>query len=83
MAVLGSVGGQWIAVAMSRLPKFLWLSAERVAEEGYRAVMRNDPIYVTGAVNRMIGGVAKLLPMRTARRLSRARSRLLDKRKRL
>jgi len=65
---------------MSRLPKFMWLSAERVAEEGYRAVMRNDPVCIPGGQYKFISSFVRLLPMRTAHRLGHIRSRVLAKR---
>jgi uncharacterized protein len=66
---------------MRRLPKFMWLSAERVAEEGYRAVMKNEPICIPGAQYRLISTFARLLPLKAAHRLGEARSRVLAKQK--
>jgi uncharacterized protein len=66
---------------MRRLPRFMWLSAERVAEEGYRAVMKNEPICIPGAQYRLISTFARLLPMKAAHRLGEARSRVLAKEK--
>jgi short-subunit dehydrogenase len=66
---------------MRRLPKFMWLSAERVAQEGYRAVMKNQPICIPGAQYRLISTFARLLPVRAAHRLGEARSRMLAKEK--
>ncbi|HXJ02607.1 MAG TPA: SDR family oxidoreductase [Micropepsaceae bacterium] len=63
--------------AMQRLPRFLWLSAERVAEDGYRAVMKNQPICIPGAQYRLISAAVRLMPMSLAYRLGRQRSRLL------
>jgi short-subunit dehydrogenase len=66
---------------MRRLPKFMWLSAERVAEEGYRAVMKNEPICIPGAQYRLISTFARLLPVKVAHRLGEARSRMFLKEK--
>lgn len=66
---------------MRRLPKFMWLSAERVAEEGYRAVMKNEPICIPGAQYRLISTFARLLPLKAAHRLGEARSRVFVKKK--
>lgn len=66
---------------MRRLPKFMWLSAERVAEEGYRAVMNNQPICIPGAQYRLISTFARLMPMKAAHRLGEARSRVMVKEK--
>jgi short-subunit dehydrogenase len=54
---------------MNRLPKFLWLDATRVVEEGYTAVMRNQPICIPGLQYKAIVGVARMLPMGVAHRL--------------
>jgi short-subunit dehydrogenase len=66
---------------MRRLPKFMLLSAERVAEEGYRAVMKNEPLCIPGAQYRLICTFARLLPVKAAHRLGEARSRVLVKEK--
>jgi hypothetical protein len=55
--------------AMNRFPKFLWLDADRVAEEGYRAVMRNQAICVPGLQYKAIVSVARLLPRSLAHRI--------------
>jgi short-subunit dehydrogenase len=55
--------------AMNRLPEFLWLDATKVAEEGYKAVMRNQPICVPGLQYKTIVGLSRLLPMGVAHRL--------------
>jgi short-subunit dehydrogenase len=51
---------------MNRLPKFLWLTSARVAEEGYAAVMRGDPLCVPTAVYKLIAGVTRMTPRRLA-----------------
>jgi short-subunit dehydrogenase len=66
--------------AMNRLPKFLWLSAERVAEDGYRALMKNEPICIPGMQYRWISAIARLLPMGLAYRIGRQRARIVGKR---
>ena len=43
-------------------PPFMWLGADEVAAAGYEAVEANRPICVTGAPNRAIAAVAKLVP---------------------
>ena len=65
---------------MSRLPKMLWLSAEFVAHEGYRAVMRNQAISIPSAQYKVISTIVRLLPLNLAYRLGRLRSRILAKR---
>jgi short-subunit dehydrogenase len=66
---------------MRRLPEFMWLSAERVAEAGYRAVMKNQSICIPGVQYRLISTFARLLPMKAAHRLGEARSRVLAREK--
>jgi hypothetical protein len=65
--------------AMNRLPKFLWLSADRVAADGYRALMRNQPICIPGMQYKLISAMVRLLPMGVAYRLGQQRSRLVEK----
>jgi short-subunit dehydrogenase len=55
---------------MSRLPKFLWLSAEDVAEAGYAAVMRGSPLSIPGFAYKVITAAAHLLPRRALIELS-------------
>jgi short-subunit dehydrogenase len=47
---------------VSRLPKLLWLDADQVAREAYRAVMRGDRIWINGRVYRVIVLAARLAP---------------------
>jgi short-subunit dehydrogenase len=63
--------------SMRQTPKFLWLSAERVAAEGYRALMDNRPICIPGARYRAISTLVRLLPMNVAYRIGHRRSRRL------
>jgi short-subunit dehydrogenase len=65
--------------AMSRLPKFLWLTSERVAKEGYRALMKNEPICIPGAQYKAISTIVRLLPMGMAHSIGRVRSKILEK----
>jgi hypothetical protein len=43
-------------------PAWLWLGADEVAEQGYEAVEANRAICVTGAPNKAIAVLAKLIP---------------------
>ncbi len=54
---------------MNRMPKFMWLDATRVVQDGYSAVMRNQPICVPGLQYKAIVSFTRLLPMRVAHRL--------------
>ncbi len=65
--------------AMNKLPKYMWLDAPTVARQGYDALMKNQPVCVTGAVNKIIAAAAKLAPRRlalflTARQFSKFRN---------
>ncbi len=59
---------------MQRLPKFLWLDAGRVAEEGYRAVMRNQAICIPGLQYRTIVSIVRALPLRLAHGIAATRN---------
>lgn len=52
---------------VSRLPRALWMSAERVVEEGLAAVERGVSSHVPGRLNRLIATAARLLPRRVVR----------------
>jgi short-subunit dehydrogenase len=43
-------------------PEWLWLGADEVAATGYEAAEANRPVCVTGAPNKAIAALAKLLP---------------------
>jgi short-subunit dehydrogenase len=53
---------------VSRMPGPLWMDAASVAEQGYAAVMRGQPVYVPGRVNRTIAWLARVLPEPLVRR---------------
>ena len=48
--------------AVDKLPSWLWMSAEDVAESGFMALSRNKAVYIPGAPNRMIALLARLIP---------------------
>jgi len=48
--------------AVSRMPSFMWMDADTVAEQGYRAVMDGKPVYVNGWVNKGLALVAQVVP---------------------
>jgi short-subunit dehydrogenase len=60
---------------VSKMPNWMWLSAERVAREGIEAVERGDAVWVTGRANRIIKAMAKLVPDRFALRFVQKRSK--------
>ena len=48
--------------AMDRLPDFMWLSAEQVAQAGYEAAEANRAVCVPGGVYKFLAGLAKITP---------------------
>ena len=57
---------------VSKMPNWMWLSAEEVARRGMDAVERGEVVYVTGRVNRAIKTLFNCC--RTASRCARSRS---------
>ena len=47
---------------VGKLPRWLWMDAPTVAEQGFDAVMAGRRVYVSGRVNRTIAALAKYLP---------------------
>jgi short-subunit dehydrogenase len=60
---------------VSKMPEFMWMTAEVVANQGYDAVMRNKPVHVNGPVNKGIVLLAKYLPDQVGLMIVRARSK--------
>lgn len=56
-------------VSGAMAPGLLTKSAEQVAEAGYRGLMRGERIVVTGAANRLVTLLARVLPRRLLLRL--------------
>jgi len=48
--------------AVSKLPDWMWMSAEDVAESGFMALSRNRAVHIPGTSNKMIALLARLLP---------------------
>jgi len=44
------------------IPRWMWLDADAVAEQGHRAVEANRPVRVTGGINRLIAAICKIVP---------------------
>ena len=59
---------------VSKMPAYMWMTAEAVAEQGYQAVMRNKAVHVNGGVNKGIVLLAKYLPDAIGLMIMRARS---------
>lgn len=51
------------------MPAFMWMSADAVVRDGLAAVDRGVVVHVSGALNRAIKGLVKLIPDRLAMRL--------------
>jgi uncharacterized protein len=47
---------------VSKLPRWLWMDAATVAQQGYEAVMAGVPVYVNGPVNATIATLVRVLP---------------------
>ncbi|MEW6322312.1 MAG: SDR family oxidoreductase [Acidobacteriota bacterium] len=56
---------------VSQLPAYMWMDAASVAREGYDAVMAGSPVHVTGAVNRTLATLARVLPQQLVRAIVR------------
>ena len=46
----------------SKIPKWMWLDADTVAELGWRAVEADHAVRVTGAPNKLIAAICKVVP---------------------
>lgn len=55
---------------VSRMPRWMWMDAGRVAREGLDAVERGHIVYVPGRINRLIKAAADILPDRLTMHLS-------------
>ncbi len=60
---------------VSRMPAWMWLTAEEVARQGLDALERGVPVYVNGRINRLIKTLTDLLPDRLALALVKRQSR--------
>ena len=55
--------------AVSRLPDYMWMSAEDVAESGVQACERNKAVHITGRVNKGLAVLNRLLPEQVAEKI--------------
>jgi hypothetical protein len=62
------------------MPRFMWMTADAVAEEGYRAVMQNKPVCINGGLNRSIATLAKYLPDSIGFSIMKSQNRSLQRR---
>jgi short-subunit dehydrogenase len=61
--------------AVSRLPRFMWLTSADVARQGWEAVEAGVPVLVTGRTNRVLATLGRVLPLRWTRAFMRATSK--------
>lgn len=61
---------------VDRLPRFLWMDAHTVAEEGFNAVMEGKPVYINGAVNQGMSHVMSHLPLSVKQFLAKQQDKL-------
>lgn len=47
---------------VSKLPKFMWMSAKNVVKQGIIAVEKNQPVKINGKINRIIAAISSALP---------------------
>ncbi len=55
---------------VSQLPRWMWMDARTVANQGYDAVMRGDIVCVTGRVNRAMVQLARYMPQGIVNRVA-------------
>lgn len=60
---------------VSRMPRWMWMTAEDVAREGIDALAAGRVVHVTGRANRLIKAITQCLPDSIALRLVQKRSR--------
>jgi short-subunit dehydrogenase len=60
---------------VSKMPAWMWLDADRVARDGYDAVMRGRSVEVPGRVYKAIVLLARLAPQWLVERVSRSQAR--------
>lgn len=61
------------------IPRWMWMSAEAVAVEGWRAVEANRPVCVPGLFNKTVAAVSGMLPEPMAMALVRSQARRLGR----
>ena len=60
---------------LASLPGWMWMSAERVVDEGLAAAAAGRLVHIPGRLNRCIAALARCLPMRVVQAVSRRESR--------
>ena len=64
---------------VSRLPKFMWMSAEAVARDGVYACERNKAVHITGRINKGLALFARMIPESLAEKLMARHSNRIRK----
>ncbi len=66
---------------VSKMPKYMWMTAEAVVSESLRELTKNNPriVLVSGRVNRFIGRLVNWLPQKTAINMVRKRGKQFRK----
>ncbi|MCB1555431.1 MAG: SDR family oxidoreductase [Xanthomonadales bacterium] len=59
---------------VSRMPKWMWMTSEQVAEDGLQAYERGEIVWIPGRMNRMIKRFTEALPDRLALGIVQKRS---------
>ena len=65
--------------SVSKLPEWMWMDAEEVAESGFLALERNRAVYIPGRINRLIALIVRLLPDQLALMLMNKNSEKIRK----
>ena len=65
--------------AVSRLPKFMWMSAEAVAKGAVDACERNKAVHITGRINKGLAVFARLIPESLAEKIMAKNSNRIRK----
>ncbi|HET7359729.1 MAG TPA: SDR family NAD(P)-dependent oxidoreductase [Rhodanobacteraceae bacterium] len=60
---------------VSKMPRWMWMDADRVVREGLDAVERGRAVYIPGRINRLVKATAEWLPDPLAMRLVARQSR--------
>ena len=65
--------------SVSKLPDYMWMSAEECAAQGVEACERNRVVFIPGRVNKSIAFLSKILPDSTALKLMAKNSERIRK----
>ncbi|MFP4002681.1 MAG: SDR family NAD(P)-dependent oxidoreductase [Alphaproteobacteria bacterium] len=62
-----------VRAQVSRMPSYMWMTAERVARQGYRASERNKAVLVNGLFNKTVATLIRFVPDSMALEMSNRR----------